>query len=88
MIFTNFYDPMHSVIIFETLGFMIWFTICIYEVAYFNINLNLFPLKQTKYRVGVVFAGRQSPGGHNVIWGLHDALKKHNPGSVLLGFLG
>ncbi|GAB2289316.1 hypothetical protein Dimus_023620 [Dionaea muscipula] len=39
-------------------------------------------------RVGVVFSGRQSPGGHNVIWGLHNALKIHNPNSVLLGFLG
>ncbi|XP_047976132.1 pyrophosphate--fructose 6-phosphate 1-phosphotransferase subunit alpha-like [Salvia hispanica] len=39
-------------------------------------------------RVGVVFCGRQSPGGHNVIWGLFDSLKVHNPKSVLLGFLG
>ncbi|XAR64297.1 Diphosphate--fructose-6-phosphate 1-phosphotransferase [Bertholletia excelsa] len=39
-------------------------------------------------RVGVLFCGRQSPGGHNVIWGLHDALKIHNPNSTLLGILG
>jgi len=39
-------------------------------------------------RVGIVFCGRQSPGGHNVIWGLHNALKIHNPNSTLLGFLG
>jgi pyrophosphate--fructose-6-phosphate 1-phosphotransferase len=39
-------------------------------------------------RVGIVFCGRQSPGGHNVIWGLHSALKIHNPNNVLLGFLG
>nr|XP_043618150.1 pyrophosphate--fructose 6-phosphate 1-phosphotransferase subunit alpha [Erigeron canadensis] len=39
-------------------------------------------------RVGLVFCGRQSPGGHNVVWGLHEALKIHNPKSVLLGFLG
>ncbi|KAK4484010.1 hypothetical protein RD792_011223 [Penstemon davidsonii] len=39
-------------------------------------------------RVGVVFCGRQSPGGHNVIWGLFDALKVHNSKSTLLGFLG
>lgn len=38
--------------------------------------------------MGIVFCGRQSPGGHNVIWGLLDALKIHNPDSVLLGFLG
>ncbi|KAF5955864.1 hypothetical protein HYC85_008720 [Camellia sinensis] len=39
-------------------------------------------------RVAVVFCGRQSPGGHNVIWGLHNALKIHNRNSTLLGFLG
>ncbi|XP_077209908.1 pyrophosphate--fructose 6-phosphate 1-phosphotransferase subunit alpha [Tasmannia lanceolata] len=39
-------------------------------------------------RAGVVFCGRQSPGGHNVIWGLHDAIKCHNPNSTLLGFVG
>ncbi|KAK8450976.1 hypothetical protein SEVIR_6G130600v4 [Setaria viridis] len=39
-------------------------------------------------RVGVVFSGRQSPGGHNVVWGLHDALKAYNPQSVLYGFVG
>lgn len=39
-------------------------------------------------RVGIVFCGRQSPGGHNVLWGLYNALKLHNPKSTLLGFLG
>ncbi|XP_062029731.1 pyrophosphate--fructose 6-phosphate 1-phosphotransferase subunit alpha [Rosa rugosa] len=39
-------------------------------------------------RVGIVFCGRQSPGGHNVIWGLLKALKIHNPKSTLIGFLG
>ncbi|KAL8162509.1 hypothetical protein V2J09_013998 [Rumex salicifolius] len=39
-------------------------------------------------RVGLVFSGRQSPGGHNVIWGLYDALKIHNTNNVLLGFVG
>jgi pyrophosphate--fructose-6-phosphate 1-phosphotransferase len=39
-------------------------------------------------RVGIVFCGRQSPGGHNVIWGLYEALKTHNQKNVLLGFLG
>ncbi|KAM0858475.1 hypothetical protein ACQ4PT_047797 [Festuca glaucescens] len=39
-------------------------------------------------RVGVVFSGRQSPGGHNVIWGLYDAINAHNPSSKLIGFLG
>ncbi|WOL12370.1 pyrophosphate--fructose 6-phosphate 1-phosphotransferase subunit alpha [Canna indica] len=44
--------------------------------------------EQPAMRVGIVFCGRQSPGGHNVIWGLHDAIKSHNPKSILLGFVG
>jgi pyrophosphate--fructose-6-phosphate 1-phosphotransferase len=36
----------------------------------------------------VVFSGRQSPGGHNVIWGIYDAMKTQNLQSVLLGFIG
>ncbi|CAA7013533.1 unnamed protein product [Microthlaspi erraticum] len=39
-------------------------------------------------RVGIVFSGRQAPGGHNVIWGLYEALKVHNAKNTLLGFLG
>lgn len=39
-------------------------------------------------RVGVVFCGRQSPGGHNVVWGLYSAIKIHNPDNILLGFVG
>uniref|UniRef100_A0A0D9XC75 Phosphofructokinase domain-containing protein n=1 Tax=Leersia perrieri TaxID=77586 RepID=A0A0D9XC75_9ORYZ len=39
-------------------------------------------------RIGVVFSGRQSPGGHNVIWGIYDAMKTQNSQSVLLGFTG
>lgn len=38
-------------------------------------------------RIGVVFSGGQAPGGHNVIWGLFDALKRLNSQSELLGFL-
>ncbi|MFS7960001.1 putative diphosphate--fructose-6-phosphate 1-phosphotransferase [Helianthus anomalus] len=45
-------------------------------------------VKHPAIRVGVVFCGRQSPGGHNVVWGLHEALKIHNSKSTLLGFLG
>lgn len=39
-------------------------------------------------RIGVVFSGRQSPGGHNVIWGLYDVVKAHNSNSKIIGFLG
>lgn len=53
------------------------------------ILLNLYPHFSLYFlRVGVVFCGRQSPGGHNVIWGLYEAIKIHNPKSTLLGFLG
>lgn len=39
-------------------------------------------------KVGVVLSGGQAPGGHNVIAGLFDALKKANPKNNLIGFLG
>lgn len=38
--------------------------------------------------IGVVLSGGQAPGGHNVISGLFDAMKKANPESKLIGFLG
>ena len=38
--------------------------------------------------VGVILSGGRAPGGHNVIAGLYDGLKKLNQGSVLYGFLG
>lgn len=39
-------------------------------------------------RAAALFSGGQAPGGHNVIAGLYDALKKAHPDSVLYGFLG
>lgn len=39
-------------------------------------------------KVGVVLSGGQAPGGHNVIAGLFDGLKKANPKNKLFGFLG
>lgn len=38
--------------------------------------------------VGVILSGGQAPGGHNVISGLFDGLKKLNPNNKLYGFLG
>ncbi|MDD4083334.1 MAG: diphosphate--fructose-6-phosphate 1-phosphotransferase [Sphaerochaetaceae bacterium] len=38
--------------------------------------------------VGVVLSGGQAPGGHNVIAGLFDALKKANTNNRLYGFKG
>jgi pyrophosphate--fructose-6-phosphate 1-phosphotransferase len=39
-------------------------------------------------KVGVILSGGQAPGGHNVIAGLFDGLKKGNPNSILYGFKG
>ena len=39
-------------------------------------------------KVGVILSGGQAPGGHNVIAGLFDGIKKANPASTLYGFLG
>jgi diphosphate-dependent phosphofructokinase len=41
---------------------------------------------QKPLRVGVVFSGGQAAGGHNVIIGIHDALKQLDPHSLLFGF--
>jgi len=38
-------------------------------------------------RVGVVLSGGQAPGGHNVVAGLYDAVKKTGPESAFYGFL-
>lgn len=38
--------------------------------------------------VGVILSGGQAPGGHNVIAGLFDGLKKLSPSNKLYGFLG
>lgn len=38
--------------------------------------------------VGVILSGGQAPGGHNVIAGIYDALKKTNRQNRLIGFLG
>lgn len=37
--------------------------------------------------VGVILSGGQAPGGHNVISGLFDGLKKLNPANRLYGFI-
>ncbi|MCR5132033.1 MAG: diphosphate--fructose-6-phosphate 1-phosphotransferase [Prevotella sp.] len=41
----------------------------------------------TKMNVGVILSGGQAPGGHNVITGLFDAIKKLNPENRLFGFI-
>ncbi len=40
-----------------------------------------------RMNVGVILSGGQAPGGHNVITGLYDQLKKLNPENRLYGFI-
>lgn len=43
--------------------------------------------KSQRLNVGVILSGGQAPGGHNVISGIFDAVKKLNPENKLYGFL-
>ena len=51
------------------------------------------PAKETaaaakaQMNVGVILSGGQAPGGHNVISGIFDGIKKLNPNNKLYGFL-
>lgn len=44
-------------------------------------------VSKAKLKVGVVLSGGQASGGHNVIYGLFEGLKKLNEESQLIGFL-
>ena len=46
------------------------------------------PLVGRAFKVGVVFSGGPASGGHNVLTGLLDFLKRRNQQSELIGFLG
>jgi len=48
---------------------------------------NVSSSSSTPLRVGCVLSGGQAPGGHNVIAGLFDFIKKHHVESKLFGFL-
>ncbi|MBR0264244.1 MAG: diphosphate--fructose-6-phosphate 1-phosphotransferase [Prevotella sp.] len=41
----------------------------------------------TKMNIGIILSGGQAPGGHNVITGLFDQIKKLNPENRLYGFI-
>lgn len=45
------------------------------------------PVSLQSLRVGVVLSGGQAPGGHNVIAGIFDYIKKISPESSMVGFL-
>lgn len=42
---------------------------------------------KTPLKVGVLFSGGQASGGHNVVWGLYEALLQNHKDSSLIGFL-
>ncbi len=44
--------------------------------------------QKSPVNVGVILSGGQAPGGHNVISGIFDGIKKINPESKLFGFMG
>ena len=46
------------------------------------------PAARQPLNAGVILSGGQAPGGHNVIAGIFDGLKKWHPESRLYGFLG
>jgi hypothetical protein len=45
-------------------------------------------VKYKPLNVGVVLSGGPAPGGHNVIAGIFDCIKRIHPESKLFGFLG
>ena len=51
-------------------------------------NSSLNQIANSPIRIAVVLSGGQAPGGHNVISGVFDFLKKYHPNSQLFGFLG
>src|ERR1700734_3415822 len=46
------------------------------------------PSMKRPLRVAVVLSGGQAPGGHNVVAGIYDGLKKLNKKNTLTGYLG
>jgi 6-phosphofructokinase len=46
------------------------------------------PIASPPLRVGLVFCGRQAPGGHNLTCGVFEGLAQLAAGSTLLGYLG
>ncbi|MDR0956540.1 MAG: diphosphate--fructose-6-phosphate 1-phosphotransferase [Endomicrobium sp.] len=56
-------------------------------VVTFKKGLNL-SIKKKVVKVAILLSGGQAPGGHNVIAGLFDGLKKANKKNTLIGYLG
>ena len=61
---------------------------CTYGMKEISFKAATSSASDRKQVVGVILSGGQAPGGHNVITGLYDALKKSSKDNVLLGFKG
>lgn len=57
------------------------------EMPYLSFKIGQ-PEHKMPIRIGALFSGGQAPGGHNVLSGLFDFVKKVHPNSQFFGFLG
>jgi len=58
-----------------------------YGMPYLKFEPTDGKMQTAQINVGVILSGGQAPGGHNVISGLFDGIKKLNPKNKLYGFL-
>ena len=58
-----------------------------YGMPYIKFEPKEGEMNTAQMNVGVILSGGQAPGGHNVISGLFDGIKKLNPENKLYGFI-
>jgi pyrophosphate--fructose-6-phosphate 1-phosphotransferase len=58
-----------------------------YGMPYLKFEASEGEISKKRINAGVILSGGQAPGGHNVIAGLFDGLKKLNPANKLYGFI-
>lgn len=58
-----------------------------YGMPYLKFEPSEGEISKKRINAGVILSGGQAPGGHNVIAGLFDGLKKLNPANKLYGFI-
>ena len=58
-----------------------------YGLPYLKFEPTTEAVPSVEINAGVILSGGQAPGGHNVIAGLYDGLKKLNPNNKLYGFI-
>ncbi len=58
-----------------------------YGMPYLKFEPTDGKMQTAQINVGVILSGGQAPGGHNVISGLFDGIKKLNPANKLYGFI-